>query len=198
MGVKKATARPADAEAPVAATGDDRMGVNRMGVNHDADARAWLVKSEPEAFGFDDLWRAPGRTTPWDGVRNYQARNFMRDDMRVGDVVLFYHSGTTPPGVVGLAEVASAPYPDASQFDPTSSYYDPKSTRDAPRWMLVDIRAVAPLPRLVPLGEMRDDAHLAALDVPLLRRGNRLSVMPMPVEAVDLIRALAERPSSAP
>jgi predicted RNA-binding protein with PUA-like domain len=169
-----------------------------MGVKKQTDARAWLVKSEPDAFGFDDLWRAPGRTTPWEGVRNYQARNYMRDEMRVGDVVLFYHSNATPPGVVGLAEVASTPYPDPSQFDAASPYFDAASTREAPRWMLVDVRAVAPLPRLVALAELRDDATLAALDLPLLRRGNRLSVMPMPPQAVDRVRALAERPRPAP
>ena len=169
-----------------------------MGMKKGTDARAWLVKSEPDVFGFQDLWRAPDRTTPWDGVRNYQARNYMRDDMRIGDVVLFYHSNATPPGVVGLAEVASAPYPDPSQFDPESPYFDPKSTRDAPRWVLVDVRAVAPLPRLVALDEVREDPLLLAFDLPLLRRANRLSVMPMPLEAVERVRALAERPARAP
>ncbi|MFN2322809.1 MAG: EVE domain-containing protein [Trueperaceae bacterium] len=169
-----------------------------MGVNERTEARAWLVKSEPDVFGFDDLWRAPERTTPWDGVRNYQARNFMRDGMRVGDAVLFYHSNATPPGVVGLAEVASAPYPDPSQFDPESPYFDPTSTREAPRWMLVDIKAIAPLPRLVPLDELRADPRLAALDLPLVRRGNRLSVMPMPAAAVDRVRELADRPRPSP
>ena len=163
-----------------------------------SEGRAWLVKSEPETFGFDDLWRAPGRTTPWEGVRNYQARNFMRDEMKVGDVVLFYHSNATPPGVVGLAEVASAPYPDPSQFDPDSPYFDAASGREAPRWVLVDVRAVARLPRLVALDELRADAHLAALDLPLLRRGNRLSVMPMPKAAVDRVRLLADRPRPSP
>ncbi len=193
MGVKKGAARPKGKGAPVAAAGDHRMGVKKG-----AEGRAWLVKSEPDAFGFDDLWRAPQRTTVWDGVRNYQARNFMRDDMRVGDVVLFYHSNATPPGVVGLAEVASAPYPDPSQFDPASPYFDPTSTREAPRWVSVDIRAVAPLPRLVPLDELREDPRLAALDLPLVRRGNRLSVMPMPLEAVDRVRSLADRPRPSP
>jgi len=192
MGVKKGTARPTGQAAPAAAAGDHRMCVKKA-----AEARAWLVKSEPDVFGFDDLWRAPGRTTPWEGVRNYQARNYMRDEMRVGDVVLFYHSSTTPPGVVGLAEVASAPYPDPSQFEAESPYFDAASTREAPRWMLVDVRAVAPLPRLVSLAELRDDATLAALDLPLLRRGNRLSVMPMPPRAVERVRALAERPRPA-
>jgi len=153
--------------------------------------RAWLVKSEPDVFSFDDLMRAPGRTTRWDGVRNFQARNFMRDDMRVGDVVLFYHSNAAPPGVAGLAEVASEPYPDPTQFDPDSSYHDPSSERSAPRWWLVDVRAIAPLPRLVTLAELRADPVLAGLDLPLLRRANRLSVMPIPGAAVARIEALA-------
>ena len=155
-------------------------------------ARAWLVKSEPDVFGFADLMRAPGRTTPWDGVRNYQARNSMRDDMRVGDVVLFYHSNANPPGVAGLAEVASEPYPDPTQFDAASDYHDPASDRSAPRWWLVDVRATRPMARLVTLAEMREDPVLAGLDLPLLRRANRLSVMPLPAAAVARIVALAE------
>jgi predicted RNA-binding protein with PUA-like domain len=170
------------------------MGVDRPA----AEGRAWLVKSEPDTFGFDDLWRAPKRTTPWEGVRNYQARNYMRDEMRVGDVVLFYHSNASPPGVAGLAEVASDAYADPSQFDPESPYHDPKSTPAAPRWMLVDVRAVAALPRLVALEELRADPLLAELDLPLLRRGSRLSVMPMPLEAVDRIRLLAGQAPNAP
>ena len=156
-------------------------------------ARAWLVKSEPDVFGFDDLMRAPGRTTPWDGVRNYQARNYLRDDMRVGDVVLFYHSNADPPGVAGLAEVASEPYPDPTQFDAACDHHDAGSDRSAPRWWLVDVRATAPLARLVTLAELRADPVLARLDLPLLRRGNRLSVMPIPAAAVDRIVALSER-----
>ncbi len=153
--------------------------------------RAWLVKSEPETFSFDDLMQAPGRTTRWDGVRNYQARNFMRDEMRVGDLVLFYHSNASPPGVAGLAEVASAPYPDPTQFDPASAYHDATSDRASPRWWLVDVRATTPLPRLVTLAELRADPVIAGLDLPLLRRANRLSVMPVPAPAVDRIVALA-------
>jgi predicted RNA-binding protein with PUA-like domain len=153
--------------------------------------RAWLLKTEPDVFGYDDLWRAEGRTAPWDGVRNYQARNYLRDEMRVGDVVIVYHSSARPPGAAGLAEVASAPFPDPAQFDPASAYHDPASTREAPRWWSVDVRATAPLPRLVPLAELRADPVLAALDLALLRRGNRLSVMPLPPAAVARIEALA-------
>jgi predicted RNA-binding protein with PUA-like domain len=157
------------------------------------ERRAWLLKSEPDVFGFDDLWRADGRTTSWDGVRNYQARNYLRDEMRVGDTVVIYHSNAQPPGAAGLAVVASAPYPDASQFDPASDYHDPASTPEAPRWWSVDVRATAPLPRLVALAELRSDPVIAALDLALLRRGNRLSVMPVPALAVSRIEALARR-----
>src|SRR5437667_7259321 len=102
----------------------------------------WLMKSEPSECSIDDLVRAPSHRVPWTGVRNYTARNFMRDDMRVGDGVLFWHSSCEVPGIAGLAEIASAPYPDPSQFDRKSGYYDPKSKRDAPRWVCVDVRAL--------------------------------------------------------
>jgi predicted RNA-binding protein with PUA-like domain len=139
--------------------------------------RYWLVKSEPDVFSFDDLLAAPGRTAGWDGVRNYQARNFMRDDMRVGDGVLFYHSTSDPAGVAGLAEVARAAYPDATAFDPTHDGYDPKSRPDAPAWVQVDVRAVEGFPRVVTLAELRAEPALAEMAV--LRRGNRLSVTPV-------------------
>lgn len=148
----------------------------------------WLVKSEPDAYGFDDLER-DGRTM-WDGVRNYQARNFMRDEMRPGDPVLFYHSGARPPGVAGVAEVASEAYPDPTQFDPDSRYFDPKATRERPRWYLVDLAPVRRLPRLVALDEIKADPSLR--DIRLVQRGNRLSVMPMEREAFERIVALAE------
>jgi len=153
--------------------------------------RAWLVKTEPDVFGFDDLWRADARTTAWDGVRNYQARNYLRDEMQIGDVVVIYHSNAQPPGAAGLAQVASAPYPDPAQFDPASPYHDPTSPADAPRWWSVDLRATAPLARLVPLAELRSDTVLAGLDLALLRRGNRLSVMPLPTAAVERIVAMS-------
>lgn len=137
----------------------------------------WLIKSEPGAFSFEDLMAAKERTTVWDGVRNYQARNFMRDGMKVGDKVLYYHSSTSEPAVVGLAEVASEPYPDPTQFDPRSRYFDPKSTNEQPRWFAVDVRAVEPLPRPVTLSEMKEDPALAGLK--LVQRGSRLSVMPV-------------------
>ncbi|MCW5591137.1 MAG: EVE domain-containing protein [Burkholderiales bacterium] len=136
----------------------------------------WLMKSEPDEFSIDDLVRAPRKTTPWFGVRNYQARNYMRDAMRVGDGVLFYHSSCEVPGIAGLAEVASAPHPDETQFDPKSPYFDPKATRASPRWMLVDVKLVRKT-RLLPLDELRLRPELA--DMVILRRGNRLSVTPV-------------------
>jgi predicted RNA-binding protein with PUA-like domain len=135
------------------------------------ERRYWLLKSEPDVFSFDDLLAAPGRTAGWDGVRNYQARNFMRDDMRVGDGVLFYHSNAEAPGVAGVAEVARAAYPDATAFDPSHAGYDPEESADAPAWLQVDVRAVAAFPRFVPLAAMRTEAALAEMLV--LRRGNR-------------------------
>jgi predicted RNA-binding protein with PUA-like domain len=134
----------------------------------------WLMKSEPDEVSIDDLLR--DKRVPWFGVRNYQARNFMRDDMRVGDGVLFYHSSCPEPGVAGLAEVCSAPYPDATQFDPKSKYHDAKSTRESPRWMNVDVKAVRKT-RLLPLTEMREIKALAGMR--LLQRGNRLSITPV-------------------
>ena len=148
----------------------------------------WLMKSEPDEFSIDDLARAPRKTTPWFGVRNYVARNFMRDTMRVGDGVLFYHSSCPEPGIAGLAEVASTPYPDESQFDAKSPYYDPKATREAPRWMLVDVKLTKKT-RLMPLEEMR--SHGALADMLTLRRGNRLSITPVtPAEWRFIVKAL--------
>jgi predicted RNA-binding protein with PUA-like domain len=136
----------------------------------------WLMKSEPDECSIDDVLDAPGRKTPWSGVRNYQARNYMRDEMRVGDGVLFYHSSCAEPGIAGLAEVASAPYADATQFDRRSEYFDPKSKKDAPRWVNVDVRGLRKT-RLVPLTEIRQHKPLAGMV--LLRPGNRLSITPV-------------------
>ena len=136
----------------------------------------WLMKSEPSECSIDDLAAAPNCTVPWIGVRNFQARNFMRDQMQVGDGVLFYHSSCPTPGVAGVAEVASAAYPDATQFDPASPYHDPGSSADAPRWLLVDVRLVRKT-RLLPLAELRTDPALATMRV--LARGNRLSITPV-------------------
>jgi len=138
----------------------------------------WLMKSEPDAFGIEDLKTRPGKTEPWDGIRNYQARNFMRDGMRVGDRAFFYHSNCTPPGIVGIVEIAAEAYPDPTQFDPDSKYFDPKSDPDDPRWLLVDVRHVRDLRRMVTLAELKAEADSLG-DFQLLRRGNRLSIMPV-------------------
>jgi len=151
--------------------------------------RYWLMKSEPDECSIDDALAAPGRRTPWSGVRNYQARNFMRDAMRVGDGVLFYHSSCAEPGVAGIAEVASAAYPDASQFDRSSPYYDAKSKKAAPRWFNVDVRALRRT-RLLSLAEMRTLRPLARMW--LLRPGSRLSITPVtPAEWNYITRKLA-------
>jgi predicted RNA-binding protein with PUA-like domain len=136
----------------------------------------WLMKSEPDEFSIDDLAAAPKQSTPWFGVRNYTARNFMRDEMRLGDGVLFYHSSCPEPGIAGIAKVASTPYPDDSQFDRKSPYHDPKAKREAPRWMLVDVKLERKT-RLMPLSEMRVYPQLAKMLT--LRRGNRLSITPV-------------------
>ena len=139
----------------------------------------WLMKSEPSECSIDDVAKAPRRTVPWVGVRNYQARNFMRDEMRLGDGVLFYHSSCPEPGIAGIAgvaEVASAAYADATQFDPKSHYFDAKSSPDAPRWLHVDVKLVRKT-RLLPLAEMRVAPALASLRT--LQRGNRLSITPV-------------------
>jgi predicted RNA-binding protein with PUA-like domain len=136
----------------------------------------WLMKSEPDELSVDDLAAAPRRTTAWYGVRNYQARNFMRDAMRVGDRAFFYHSSCPEPGIAGIVEIAAAAYPDASQFDRTSPYFDPKATRAAPRWLNVDVRLVKKT-RFVPLAALRAQPALAKMGV--LQRGSRLSITPV-------------------
>lgn len=139
--------------------------------------RYWLMKSEADCFGFDHLWNTPGKRTGWDGVRNYQARNFIRDSMSIGDLVLYYHSNAEPSGIAGIARVASAAYPDPTQFDPSAEHFDPKSKREDPPWMQVDIEAVAKLPRFVSLQDLKRDPRLARMLV--LQRGQRLSVLPV-------------------
>jgi len=148
----------------------------------------WLMKSEPSECSIDDLAKAPRKTVPWVGVRNYQARNFMRDEMRPGDGVLFYHSSCPEPGIAGLAEVASTAYPDATQFDPQSHYFDAKSAPETPRWVHVDVKLVRKT-RLLPLAEMREAPTLASLQV--LKRGNRLSITPVtPDEWREVLKLL--------
>ncbi len=137
----------------------------------------WLMKSEPDVYGIDDLAAEPGQTDHWDGVRNYQVRNMMRDQMREGDLAFFYHSNTKVPGIAGIMEIVREGYPDHTALDPDSKYYDPKSDPDNPRWYMVDVRFKRKLDRVIPLTELKANPALA--DMPLVKRGNRLSIMPV-------------------
>ncbi len=151
----------------------------------------WLMKSEPDEASIDDLARAPHHTLPWTGVRNYQARNFMRDAMRPGDGVLFYHSSCPQPGVAGLARIVGNVQPDTTQFDATSSYFDAKSSAEAPRWLQVDV-ALDRKTRLLPLTAMRSAPALASMRV--LQRGNRLSITPVSAAEWQAVLALLDQP----
>lgn len=148
----------------------------------------WLMKSEPDAFGIDDLAQRPNQTEHWDGVRNYQARNMMRDEMKIGDQVFFYHSNCDVPGIVGIAEVVKESYPDFTAFDPDSKYFDAKSNPDKPTWFMVDVKFVRKLKRTIALQELKDRPELA--DLALVRRGNRLSIMPVGAEQWAFILSL--------
>jgi len=154
--------------------------------------RYWLLKSEPDEFSIDDLAAAKNRTTPWFGVRNYQARNFMRDQMRPGDRGFFYHSSCPEPGIAGIVEISAQAYPDATQFDRKSPYYDAKATREAPRWVNVDVKFVEKL-RLVPLAELRASPELAHMRI--LQRGNRLSITPVDPAEWAFVLKLAKKKS---
>ncbi|MEP6690703.1 MAG: EVE domain-containing protein [Gemmatimonadaceae bacterium] len=151
----------------------------------------WLVKSEPNCFSWDDFWKLPKRTTHWDGVRNYQARNFMRDGMKKGDLVFFYHSSAEPNAIVGIAEVVREAYADQSAFDPKNDHFDPKSDSDAPTWMMVDLKAVEKFARPVTLGELRQSAGLEKMT--LLQKGSRLSVQPVSATEWEIVAALGAR-----
>ncbi|MBV6797134.1 EVE domain-containing protein [Xanthomonas euvesicatoria] len=153
-----------------------------------ARKRYWLMKSEPDTFSIDDLERVG--TEPWNGVRNYQARNFIRDGMQVGDGVFFYHSNCKVPGIVGIAKVASAAYPDDTQFDPSSDYHDPKSTREDPRWMLVDVAFERKLARTISLDEIKQEADALGEGFALIARGNRLSILPVTAAQWKLLLAM--------
>lgn len=153
-----------------------------------SDHNYWLVKTEPQAFSFDDLVASPGKTTGWDGVRNYQARNFMRDGMKKGDLVLFYHSSADPTAVMGVARVVREAYPDPTAFDPKDSHFDSKSKRDAPTWMMVDLQAVERFASPVPLGELRGVKGLEKMV--LLQKGSRLSVQPVTAREFEIVRKL--------
>lgn len=148
----------------------------------------WLMKSEPDEVSIDDLAALPDQTVPWYGVRNYQARNYMRDGMKIGDEVLFYHSSCPEPGIAGIAKVVSNAYPDESQFDKKSKYFEPAATRENPRWLNVDVRFVKKT-RLLPLQALRDDPKLESLII--LKRGNRLSITPVtPAEWKTILKKL--------
>ena len=141
------------------------------------ERRHWLLKTEPSTFSIDDLWKAPKRTTSWDGVRNYQARNMLRDDMQPGDLVFIYHSSTDPTGIAGVAEVVRGGYPDETAFDRKDSHYDPKSSRESPQWSVVDVRAVEKFRRIITLERLRRTPGLEGMV--LLKKGSRLSVQPV-------------------
>jgi len=148
----------------------------------------WLMKSEPEAFSIDDLQQRPDQTEHWDGVRNYQARNMMRDDMKIGDQIFFYHSNCKLPGIVGIAEVVKESYPDFTAFDPDDKHFDPKSNPDKPTWFMVDVKFVRKLQRTISLQELKQQPELS--DLALVRRGNRLSIMPVTEQQWGSVLAL--------
>lgn len=148
----------------------------------------WLMKSEPDVFSIDDLKNRPNQTEPWDGVRNYQARNMLRDEMKKGDLAFFYHSSCEIPGIVGIIEIAKEGYPDPTAFNPKHRYYDPKSKRDKPTWYLVDVKFKRKLKRTIPLTELRDKKPLQ--NMKLLQKGNRLSVMLVTKKEWDYILSL--------
>jgi predicted RNA-binding protein with PUA-like domain len=154
-------------------------------------SRYWLLKSEPSVFSIDDLRAAPNQTTSWEGIRNYQARNFLRDVMQVGDQAFFYHSNATPPGIVGIVEVVRAGYPDHTAFDPTSRYYDPKSDPARPTWFMVDVRLVRVFPRLIALDELKRTPGLENMLV--VQRGMRLSVQPVTEAEWQIVLSLVDR-----
>ncbi len=149
----------------------------------------WLLKSEPDTFSIDDLARARGQRTEWDGIRNYQVRNMIRDRIKTGDLAFFYHSNCRPPGIVGIVEVVRSAYPDPSAWNPRSPYFDPKSDPQQPRWLMFDVRLVKRFDRTISLKELRSEPRLA--EMTLLKRGNRLSITPVDEKQWQLILALS-------
>ncbi len=150
----------------------------------------WLLKSEPSCFSLEDLKQSPNQTTHWDGIRNYQARNFMRNDMQVGDKAFFYHSSCTPPGIIGTMTVVKEAYPDYTAFDPKSDHPDPKSTPENPRWFMVDVRFEHEFKQLIPLERLKQQPELQHMQ--LLQKGNRLSILPITPDEWAFIHTLGE------
>lgn len=149
----------------------------------------WLFKSEPETFSIDALARKPNKTEHWDGVRNYQARNMLRDDIKIGDQAFFYHSNCTPPGIVGIIKIVKAGYPDFTAFNPESHYYDPISTPDKPRWFMVDVKWVEKFNHMITLEELKN--HSVLRNMPVARKGNRLSITPVTQKEWEIILKMA-------
>ncbi len=178
---------PASSKKPAAKT------AGRSSAARGKTARYWLVKSEPDAFSIDDLARSKKQTTHWDGVRNYQARNILRDEMRLGDLVLFYHSNAKPPGIAGVTRVVAEGYPDHTAFDPQDKHYDPKSKRGDPTWYMVDLQLVEKFPNELGLPQLKEVPALS--DMMLLRRGARLSVQPVAAAEFKTILKLAKQTS---
>jgi predicted RNA-binding protein with PUA-like domain len=152
------------------------------------ERRYWLLKTEPSSFSMDDLWRAPKRTTSWDGVRNYQARNMLRDEMQPGDLAFIYHSSTDPTGIAGIAEITRGGYPDATAFDPEDSHFDPKSNRESPSWFVVDVKGVEKFDEVITLERLRATPGLEKMV--LLKKGSRLSVQPVSPDEWVVINSL--------
>jgi predicted RNA-binding protein with PUA-like domain len=149
----------------------------------------WLIKSEPEVFSIDDLAKAKNQTTYWDGIRNYQARNYIRDEMKIGDKVIFYHSNAEPPAAVGICEVVKEGYPDFTAFDPKNIHYDPKSKKDSPTWFMFDVKFVKKFSKSVSISEIKSNKKLQKMK--LVQTGNRLSVMPVTKEEFEEIEKMA-------
>ena len=151
--------------------------------------RYWLFKTEPDAFSIDDLAAMPNQTEHWDGIRNYQARNFLRDEVKVGDKVFIYHSSCKLVGLAGFAEVVKEAYPDHTQFDPESKYFDPKASPDARRWMMVDVKFIEKFPRVLPLAQIKANPEIT--EIGLVKKGHRLSIMPVLDEEAEILLASA-------
>lgn len=167
--------------------------VRRVATTTGSNVKYWLFKSEPGEFSVDDLAAMRGKKEHWDGVRNYQARNFMRDEMRNGDLAFFYHSSCKQPGIVGIVEVCREAYPDHTAFDPNDKHFDEKSDPDQPRWCMVDIKLLRKFAKPISLTDLKSYGNRSLKDFTLLRRGNRLSIMPVTRKHWDFITRLAEK-----